>query len=78
MPMTTTLLMLALLSLAEGAGAAPLLEKGEKLFREGNVAGALAAFQKVAAESADPEVAKAAGEKAAELSRRDPKKPSKP
>ena len=35
-------------SLAEGAGAAPLLEKGEKLFREGDVAGALAAFDEAA------------------------------
>ena len=42
------LLMLALLSLAEGGGAAPLLEKGEKLFRQGDVAGALAAFDEAA------------------------------
>ena len=34
-----TLLMLALLALAEGGGAAPLLEKGEKLFRAGRRGG---------------------------------------
>jgi len=48
------------------------------LYNKRDYAGALAAFQKVAAESADPDIAAAAREKAAELSRRDPKKPSKP
>jgi len=42
--MPTTILMLALLAAAEGGGAAPLLEKGEKLFKQGDVAGAIAAF----------------------------------
>jgi len=48
------------------------------LYNQRDYAGALAAFQKVAAESADPEVAKAAGEKAAELSRRVSKPAAKP
>jgi len=44
------LLALALLALAEGSGggAVPLLEKGERLFRDGDTAGALAAFEEAA------------------------------
>ena len=44
-------LLLVLLA-QEPGGAAPLLEKGERLFRQGDTAGALAAFQ--AAAKADP------------------------
>jgi Flp pilus assembly protein TadD len=38
-------LLLVLLAQETGGGAAPLLEKGERLFRQGDTAGALAAFQ---------------------------------
>ena len=38
---------------AEGGGAAPLLEKGERLFRQGDMAGAIAAFDEAA--KVDPE-----------------------
>src|SRR5262249_34284345 len=41
-----------LLAAADPGGAASLLEKGERLFREGDTAGALAAFTEAA--SADP------------------------
>ena len=44
-------LLLVLLA-QETGGAAPLLEKGERLFRQGDTAGALAAFQEAA--KADP------------------------
>ncbi len=45
-------LLLVLLAQETGGGAAPLLEKGERLFRQGDTAGALAAFQEAA--KADP------------------------
>ena len=48
------------------------------LYNKRDYADALAAFEKVAAESADPDIAAAAREKAAEVSRRVPKKASKP
>ena len=43
-----TILMLVALTMAEGAGAAPLLEKGERLFRQNDIAGAIAAFDEAA------------------------------
>ena len=43
---------LTLLAMADSGGAAPLLEKGEKLFRQGDTAGALGAFDEAA--KADP------------------------
>src|SRR6185312_8416853 len=46
-PMTALPLLIALLAQDTGA-AAPLLEKGEQLFRQGDTAGALGAFQKAA------------------------------
>ena len=48
------------------------------LYNKRDYPGALAAFEKVAAESTDPEVATAAREKAAEVSRMVGKKPAKP
>ena len=54
--MPTTILMLALLAAAEGGGAAPLLEKGERLFKQGDMTGALAAFDEAA--KADPKDAR--------------------
>src|SRR6185369_4000998 len=47
---------LMLLVLADAPGAAPLLEKGEQLFRQGDVPGALKAFD--AAAKADPKDAR--------------------
>ena len=38
------MLLLVALLMAEGAGAAPLLEKGEKLYKQNDIAGAIAAF----------------------------------
>src|SRR5580692_12463890 len=53
-PFGQLLPLLALLAQNDpGGGAAPLLEKGERLFRQGDTAGALAAFQEAAA--ADPQ-----------------------
>ena len=45
--MTALPLLIALLAQDTG-GAAPLLDKGERLFRQGDTAGALAAFQQAA------------------------------
>jgi Flp pilus assembly protein TadD len=45
--------LLTLLALADSGGAAPLLEKGERLFRQGDTSGALAAFDEAA--KADPQ-----------------------
>jgi TolA-binding protein len=48
------------------------------LYNKRDYAGALTAFQKIAAEKGDPDIASAAREKAEELSRRAPKKAAKP